>query len=229
MISVLCPTRGRPGNVRRMAESVFTLAVGPVELVLYADSDDPQLTELCTLVTELHDSQRLVTLIVGPRVVLSETWNRCADIARFPIMAHSDDDVVYRTPGWDQLVVNAFAEQTDRIVLVHGRDGIHDGAFGTHGFIHRAWVDTVGYFVPPYFSSDYNDTWLNEVANALGRRVFISELYTEHMHPAAGKAPWDVTYGERLARHSRDGVDALYASKAAERSIDVEKLRRVLL
>ena len=125
-------------------------------------------------------------------------------------------------------MLDVFDGYPDRIVFVHGRDGIHDASFGTHGFIHRRWVDTVGYFVPPYFSSDYNDTWLNEVANALGRRVYLPGLYTEHMHPVAGKAPWDATYHERMERHTRDGVDALYVSKRHERLADVERLRAVL-
>ena len=94
--------------------------------------------------------------------------------------------------------------------------------FGTHGFIHRNWVDTVGYFVPPYFSSDYNDTWLNDVANMIDRRIYV-DIKTEHMHPAFNKGPMDQTHIERLQRHQEDNVDALYATKLPERQADADK------
>lgn len=210
-----------------MLDSVFALAAKPhnVEVVLYVDDDDPRHSEVVDVVDDYVANELRVEVVDGPRIVLSECWNRCAERAHYSIMAHSDDDVVYRTPDWDNLVRNAFALYPDRIVFVHGRDGIHDERFGTHGFIDRRWAEVTGYFVPPYFSSDYNDTWFNDVANALGRRHFIPELYTEHMHPVAGKADWDQTYHERMERHARDNVDALYASKADERRADADKLR----
>jgi hypothetical protein len=85
-------------------------------------------------------------------------------------------------------------------------------------------VDAVGYFVPPYFSSDYNDLWLFQVAQSIGRLHFLPQVYTEHLHPAVGKGPLDLTHQERLARHGQDGVDALWNSLATERGQDAQKL-----
>ena len=48
------------------------------------------------------------------------------------------------------------------------------------------------------------------------------------MHPLFGKAEWDVTHKERLERHKKDGVDALYASMTDRRAADVEKLKAVI-
>lgn len=229
-ISILCPTRGRPHNVDAMMSSVFGTAAKPhnVEVVLYLDDDDGTRSRTCEVIDDYLAFGHRVWVVEGPRIILSETWNRCAAAARHEVLAHSDDDVLYRTHGWDDLLRAAFETYPDRIAFVHGRDGIHDARFGSHGFIHRRWVDAVGYFVPPYFSSDWNDAWLNEVAEMLGRRHFIPELYTEHMHPAVGKAPLDRTYEERFVRHAADNVDALYASLAHERVADAEKLRRVM-
>ena len=96
--------------------------------------------------------------------------------------------------------------------------------FGTHGFIHRNWADTVGYFVPPYFVSDYNDTWLNDVSKELGRHCFV-DILTEHMHPGAGKHVYDETHLERLERHRLHDVDTLYCNMADKRHDDVLKLK----
>lgn len=216
-VSVLLPTRGRPGNVRRVVESARATADLPPDFVFYVDDDDPASVEAVTGVG--------ATLLVGPRIVLSEAWNRCYEEARHDVVMHCGDDIIFRTSGWDRLVLEKFDEVPDKIAFVHGRDGFQDAALGTHGFVHRRWVETVGYFVPPYFASDYNDLWLTEVADALGRRYYLPELYTEHMHPVIGKGPLDRTHQERIARHSAEDCDRTWRETAPLREADVRKLR----
>lgn len=219
MISVLVPTRNRPDSVKRLLNSALNTASFTPEFIFYVDEDDTSSIDV------INDHDAVTQIIVGPRVVLSEMWNRCAELAQFDVMMHCGDDIVFRSDHWDELVLNEFDKVPDKILLVYGNDGFQGEKLGTHSFIHRNWVETVGYFVPPYFSSDYNDTWLNEVAVALGRRVYVPEIFTEHMHPAAGKGVLDVTHQERLARHTRDNVENIYASKQDERFADVKKLQ----
>jgi hypothetical protein len=85
-------------------------------------------------------------------------------------------------------------------------------------------METVGYFVPPYFSSDYNDMWWTVVAREIDRLVYLPDLHTEHMHPAVGKAPLDQTHQERLARHRNDDCDAIWHRTAPQREEDIQKL-----
>lgn len=223
MISVLLPTRGRPTNVARLLSSAFDTSETEVEFVLYVDEDDPLGDQ--TLDVAAREG---ATVKIGPRVTLSEMWNECWKLARFDVAMHCGDDIIFRTPDWDVRVLEAFDRYPDRIAFVHGRDGFQDARIGTHGFLHRCWIETVGYMVPPYFSSDYNDLWVTEVADMLGRRVYLPNVYTEHMHPVAGKGEWDQTHQERLLRHQRDNVDQLYRSLHAERISDVEKLKAAI-
>lgn len=222
MISVLVPTRNRPDNVRRLLTSAFNTADTEVEFVFYVDQDDPRREET---LSEIFREGAKVVYGGDERIVLSQMWNLCAEVAYYPIMMHCGDDIVFRSAGWDTRVRDEFDACADKILFVHGRDGYQDAKLGTHGFLHRNWVDAVGYFVPPYFSSDYNDLWLTEVADALGRRRYVPEIYTEHMHPVIGKGTWDQTHQERLVRHQRDDVGRIYAEHAGERSGDVAKLR----
>lgn len=222
-ISVLCPTRGRPEAITTLVGSALSTAAGPVELVFYVDTDDDLSAAVLDEMAHLP-----VRYVRGPRIVLSQMWNRCADVAKADVMMHCGDDIAFRTPGWDTRVLAAFEAVPDRIVLVHGDDGFQRERLATHGFLHRRWVEAVGYFVPPHFSSDYNDVWLTEVADALGRRAYLPDVVTEHMHPAAGKGEWDLTHRERLARHERDDPGALYASMVDGRAADVAKLKAVI-
>ena len=220
MISVLCPTRNRPGNVQRLIDSATSTAAGAVEFVFYTDDDAP----LPAHITSRAD----VTAVTGPRIVLSAMWNACYPHATGDIVMQCGDDIVFRSPNWDTEVAEAFNGYPDRVVFVHGDDLVYGARFGTHGFLHRTWVDTVGYVTPPWFVSDYGDTWLNDVANDLGRRVYLPGVITEHMHPAFGKADWDLTHRERLARHDEHQPGDLYDRLAPERAADAAKLRAVI-
>lgn len=216
-ICLLLPTRGRRAAFDAMIDSAMNTAHGPVEVVAYVDDDDSSY--------DGYDRPG-VQIIRGPRIVLSEMWNACYAASDADVVGLLGDDVRFRTSGWDMAVLDGFPE--DGIAFVHGDDGsVQDQrCFGTHGFVSRRWVNAVGYFAPPYFSCDYNDTWLNEVSWEIGRHVRVPIL-TEHMHFGFGKRLKDESDNEREARGGRDNVAQLYKDLAPRRLWDAEKLRAV--
>jgi len=220
MISLLIPTRGRRKGFLQTIESAKATASRPqdLEFIAYVDSDDAR----------TYDGIEGIRFRVGPRIVLSNTWNRCAEIAAGEIFFQGNDDIVFRTQGWDDMVLHEFEKFPDKIVMVHGSDGSTGrpsatGGFGPHPFVHRKWFETLGYVTPPCFSSDYGDTWLNDLANALKRRRHVT-MVIEHLHFYFGKAHIDRTTQDRLSRHSRDHVEQLYKDLELLRKIDIEKL-----
>jgi len=239
MISFLCPTRGRPENVSTLMRSALETASNPrdLEFVFYVDKDDKHTYQrlvsnplFIVTVPDGKEHEVQTRWVGGERIVLSQMWNECYKVATGPFYYHMGDDNVFQTDGWDTQLLEAFEKYPDRILFAHGKDGSpHDATgFGTHGVIHKNWVETVGYFVPPYFSSDYNDTWLNEVSRAIGRHVCLDYM-VEHMHPNFGKAEFDQNHQERLARQQADNVDGEYWSRATEREADAQKLREFII
>lgn len=196
-----------------MADSAIGLSVRDIEILAYIDDDDP---------SDYHPVN--VTVVRGPRRNLSDCWNVLADHASGDILHMSSDDIRFRTPGWDEKVRESFELIPDRIALVHGRDGIHDVKLATHGFLHRRWVETVGYFTWPEFPCDYADTWIHEVADRIGRRVYMAAVLIEHLHPIVRKAEWDQTHQERLARGKEADVAGLYRTLEPRRIADAELL-----
>lgn len=218
-IAVLLPTRGRAQGVRDLYQSLKETSHRMPEVVLYVDEDD---AESLAVGKEIG-----ATICKGPRQVLSKCWNDAAKATSKPILMQCGDDIVFKTKGWDTLVEQVFENSDDKLILVHGHDGHWGREFGTHCFVHRKWVNALGYMCPPYFACDYNDTWLNEVANALDRRVFVP-IHTEHLHPAWGKRKPDQTDKERMERGEKDNVLELYKGLEHERLADVEKLRALI-
>jgi hypothetical protein len=239
-ISALVPTRNRintsqgnfPDQLIKSAEETCD-DFDAVEFVFYIDDDDEDSKEYF----ENLDYEN-VKYVCGERIVLSEMWNSCYKNSTGDILFHCGDDIRLRTQGWDTKIRKKFSEVGDRILFAFGDDGKRQpGSFGTHGFIHRKWADAVGYFVPPYFSCDYNDTWLNDVAKMVGRWTFV-DIYTEHIHPRAWvdrnnhglgkKYVWDQTHQERLDRNTRDKNPQLYDKFLPKRLEDVMKLQEVI-
>lgn len=218
-ISICCPTRGRPENVKRLLGSITNTCDQKPEVILYIDEDD-------SVDPDIWNSG-LVKIIIGPRKTLSDCWNECAKAATGDILMFAGDDIVFKTKGWDRMVINTFESHPDKFIFVHGDDGHWGNKFGTHGFIHRKWYETVGYLLPPYFVSDYGDTWINDMANLLGRRVFLNFI-TEHLHPAWGKAEIDQTHKERLERGGKADVAKIYAEMRPQLLADVEKIRQAV-
>lgn len=229
IISLLCPTRGRPSNVIRLVASAVNHSVDPkqLEFVFYLDNDDVLGAQGVNSAIEQFPGIK-IKMVVGERILMSNMWNVCHENATGEIFMHCGDDIEFKTPEWDTLVRDAFAAVPDKIVFVHGTDGWNVDNFGTHGFLHQNWVKAVGHFVPPLFSSDFNDTWLNDVANQIGRRRYVNVL-TDHYHPLFGKGPLDQTHIDRLERHRQDHVEDLYTKTAPLREIDALKLRNFIL
>jgi hypothetical protein len=206
-----------------MVESVRDTAKNEVDICLYIDDDDP----LSIPVAE----ELGLAYKIGPRIrKITQAWNEILPIARGEILEQGNDDVRYCTSGWDVMVQEAFDEVPDKIMCLHGLDRFgHGSNFGPHAFTSKRWTDCLGYFIAPYFSSDFGDAWLCELANMIGRRRYLPFII-EHLHFSQGMAEIDENTADRLQRHREDDPDTLYYSPQmqAERQRDAQKLAKLM-
>jgi len=225
-ISLLCPTRKRPSFMKELWESAYNTAEDKenLEIIFYIDNDD---TESIEMYKSLGKNCHAVIDKRGDGN-LSVMWNDCYDqVTSAEILFLAGDDIRFRTNNWDAKVRNVFELFEDKIVLVYGDDGVRNDDLATHPFVHKNWIETIGYFLPPYFSSDMNDYWLTEVAKGIDRLIKI-DIYTEHLHPSVGKHYLDETHKERLKRGTRDNVRKIYVDKKDERIEDIKKLQKYI-
>jgi hypothetical protein len=228
MISFTVPTRNRPGNLRKLYQSLAdtTDNLQNIELCFYVDEDD---SVSLNVIQELATKMPCQCVIGEPapdvRVATWHMHNELQKIGTGPYYMFCADDVAFRTKGWDTKILKKFDEFPDKIALVYAPDGFQGGPVPvcTHGFIHKNWIDTVGYLFPPYFQIAYNDTWLTEIAEMISRRCYLTDVYIEHVHPAAGKAAWDHTYTSK--QESAGGEANIFNQSKNERVTAAEKLK----
>ena len=227
-ISIVSMSRGRPAFLRQMWESALSMADEPeeIELCVYVDHDDSVLNKYRKFAQE---SGR-VRLVEGFRPTdVGKGFNSAFIKASADIIFCNTDDCFIRTKSWDSLVFNWFDGIKDKIYLVHGNDGIHGGNKATHFFLHRNWIQTLGYVVPPYFICERGDRWLTEIADRVNRRGYLLDLSIEHMHYSKKTAPLDATTTERTAMRkslfTRDKWLKYYDQLQSKRDEDVAKLQ----
>lgn len=175
MISLCLATRKRPEIFKKMCLSALDMALEPndIEFVSYHDNDDNSVYEY------IGNHQE----VVGERIILNRAFNETQKIAKGDIYMFIADDCIFKTKGWDKRIKETFDEYPDKIVLVcPDNDNWGVWKFGVVGFLHKNWVDTVGYFLPPYKDGQSADRWLNAVAVEINRRVHLLDVIVEHVN-----------------------------------------------
>jgi len=210
--------------MERLWQSVIDTAddISNVELIFYIDNDDEISLEKYE---ELNSQYSQVRHVTGERIVLSLCWNECWRISNGPYYMLCADDIVFSSESWDTILLQEFDKFPDKIVMVYGRDGKKDERLSTHPFLHKKWTDTLGYFAPPYFSSQMNDKWIFDIAIDLGRAHYVPEIFTEHKHLGKNRELRDRVYIEQIRRFRTDNIRQLYNNKILEREEAVRKLR----
>lgn len=207
MISVLCPTRGRPESMRKSAASLLDRANGPVEILTYVDDDDPMLERYGT------------PTIVGPRfgyLGLHRYVNALADVAQGEWLFLWNDDARMLTSGWDEIVAGHQPAVLSPMSNHNGRQ--MDGC--VFPIVPTDWVRRVGHFS----LNAHNDTWWGQIGKVLDRLVDLDDVLVLHDRIDLTGGHNDQTAAER--RYDREGFFSEAMQDAIRR--DVEMLRCML-
>lgn len=229
-IAFLVPSRGRPSNMERLVNSIYENAAEPKNVDVWFRLDDDDNDSLYKAMDLFHEFGNVYARI-GPRIVLSEMTNELHDKAKkiCNIFCYLGDDCVVRTKEFDNIVREEFNKVSDRLILLYGSDGYNPNT-ATYGFVHRNFTklndDKV--FDTPYLG-DYCDTHITSIFKNIERFVISSNLFIEHMHPAANKANWDKTYNEKNQRcYSGVPCQIQFQLNASKREQIATKLRQHL-
>jgi hypothetical protein len=162
-----------------------------VEAVVYVDRDDKSSHGID------HAGLQVVRL-VGARAPMGAMTQACyaASSGRYIMLAN--DDLVFRTVGWDKEILARFDAEPDDVALVWGNDRLRGKALPTHPIISRTAIEIMGCVCPQMYRRDYIDTHIYDVfctLRSLGhdRLGYLPDVVVEHMHVDAGKGALDNT------------------------------------
>jgi len=223
-ISLLLPTRGRPALVERLFKSIAETTAQPerVEIILYVDDDD-------TSSHHLDSESFRVVRIIGPAMSMGGYNSACLEQARGDIIILANDDMVIRTPGWDNMIAEMDAGFTDKIYLAYGNDLFKKGDLCTFPILSRRTCELLVEPYPVAYRGAFIDVHLFDIFKRLqhagfSRMRYLNDVVFEHLHYRTGKAVCDETY----KRRGRFEDDPTFIAMAGARSTGANRLLNAL-
>ena len=231
-ISQLCPTRARVEGAKKLLDSVMNTADNPerVEVLFYADNDDPQLDGYQKLVDGFDDR---VLLEIGEPMSPSKSWNIIAKRCSGDMLAMANDDLFYQAKGWDTKLDEKSLEYPDGIFCFYFNDNMWDGERCCFPIVSRLWYDTLGYFTPGFFQGLWNDAWIQEMAKGVGRLIYIPDWTNQstsvHEHwTTLPNRPQDETTKRRRQAGMANNDRTAFNNHADKMNAEIEKLKKLL-
>ena len=215
---VIVPSRGRPGNVRRLWDRMRQTCRGDTRLLVSRDYDDPAWDE--------YPVGPMRQTLIGVRGVVAH-FNAAAEgyASGFRFIGALGDDFLPGTDAWDTEIMEALAETP----LAYGNErfpGREPGESICHIFMRSEVVKALGYVGPPQFKHMFVDNCWAAWGRACGI-TYLDDVVMEHLHPHAGKATHDDTYA-RSAPFLGPDAQAWDAYQADGLAADIEKIKAVL-
>jgi glycosyltransferase involved in cell wall biosynthesis len=184
--SLIVPTRQRPAQLGRLLDSLAATAARPeaLEVVLVIDADDPASVRVA------HARLAVKRVVVEPGLPMGALNTAGYQASSGKYLMLLNDDVVARTPGWDDRFRACFRRVPDGIALVHPNDTLFRDLLCTFPVVSRTFCRLAGGICPAEYRRYRIDDHIEDVFNllaALGeRRVFyLPDVVFEHLNTVA--------------------------------------------
>jgi len=181
--SLIIPTRHRTVQLRRLLGSLRDTTRSPneLEIILVIDEDDEE-----TL--RFDDSEMLLRRVEVPPGSTMGALNMSGfQAATGHYLMLLNDDVIVRTPNWDERVLGAFRRFGDEIVLVHLNDLVFRDALCVFPFLTREFCSLMNGICPTGYIHYRIDDHIHDIFELLrlaghDRRIFLPDVVFEHTY-----------------------------------------------
>ena len=230
MLTVLCPSRGRPDAAAEVMKTFLdTVTDLDTRLVFVVDPDDltqidyPEsltdpIVQTCILPRKPQRSGMLGAL----NAALTYHWILPSTAS---VVGFVGDDHRFRTPGWDAAILDYLEEHPG---VAYADDMSRGVSLATQWFVSRRIVDAFGMGLPTLRHLYIDDYWM-KFAGAAECLYYLPDIQIEHMHPTVGKGEWDDSYraNNSGAMYQAD-AQALYDWTVTNMDADVETLKKLV-
>jgi hypothetical protein len=194
-LAILVPTRGRPHNLKRLANAAKKTCTTDYQIFARLDNDDE------SKYPELEN----VKYSVGDRIFYANSVNETAKAALnegFTHLAILGDDVLPETVGWDEKLISSL----DGLGVVYGSDGLehlHGQDLPTHVVVPIEMYERLGWIGLPTLRHLFCDNVWRELGKATNF-IYRQDVKLSHLHRWNKAAPDDKTYQEANNKKKRE-------------------------
>jgi len=172
MITVIIPTRGRPGRVAATVNSLYATCAAPesINVIVRQDEDDHLIANFPSC----------VNVKIGPRIKdLSQAYNECCPDEGLVMLGA--DDILFETSNWDKIVRQAYSGKWQSGVVFGDDCSPGANVFGTHPVISQDLIKKVGFLAPDGICRHIDSFW-RWVGKSTGRyqRIGFMTRHTRH-------------------------------------------------
>jgi hypothetical protein len=222
-LMVMIPTRGRRALAERCLKSyIDTVSLESTEITFVTDPDDQG-------TYEGMDWGPASCAVLEPRAAsLSELLNKTASalVNDFDVLMQVGDDCVFKTPGWDKILLDALEDM--------GGSGWVYPDDKRRTDVPEIWmtsadvVKALGWFHPPATGHFYGDNIIGEIGKRAGLIRFCPEAVIEHLHYSipGSKARRDRVYSRAEKKFGAADLAAFRQYQADVLPLEVSLLRR---
>ena len=217
-ILAICPSMGRPKLFRRMVDSFSKTKSLNTHLIASFDDEDVELENYLDICAEYH-----VNSLSSFGDNVTHHFNNAFQAFRdYDYFHMTNDDVIYKTEGWDKTLTDVLIEKPG---ISYGDDGFQGQNLPTFPMISGDIVRAVGYLQMTLlhkFSGD--DVW-REIGSMARCLYYVPEVKIEHHHFINGKRDNDDKEYQKTYNHDR----MMFANWLANYSIkDIRHVRKVV-
>ncbi len=156
-ISILLPSRGRPGKLIAAVEALRRLASGQHEITyaIGCDADDPATVQACVVL-----GSGIRAYVMQRRGSLGQIVNVLSEQVPADVYCGYSDDIEMLEPGWDQIIADAWEEHPDWVFFHKAKIG---DVYTTYAVITEKWRKAAGRIFTDYFPYWFDDSWLTQL------------------------------------------------------------------
>jgi len=205
-ISIVCPTRKRIKDVKRLLFSIHNTVKVPeqVEILFVIDDDDDETIQFVDKFKDSFDFGVKKVIIERNKYIFSDFANKALPYCDGEIFLAIGDDGTFNSNEWDEEIRKEFEQIDHKILLLHFNDlSDHCVDRAGHLAVHKNWIDVVGYFSPPWFDGDWGDWWMTFLADGASAKKYRFDIIIEHLNVWHGKAEPDETYHQHKIRREK--------------------------
>ena len=194
---VICPTRERPDRAAEMLDSFAKTHSGDSLLIFVVDRCDSDLWRYKELFKEYAEISRY---FIRTQETITKHFNyifECMPDADY--YSCSNDDFIYRTPGWDSQLIRAI-EDSGRPGIAYGNDQMGRGILPTTSVISGEIPRALGWLQMPKLTHLCGDLVYKALGNRINNLIYLEDVIIEHKHFLNRKAEYDTTYARTNSR-----------------------------